>query len=111
MLKHIIVIVLLSILVITSMPYVQQGLQWILAAHDWIADVLREVFSGGPAGNIIRELLALLVIPIVIALIPTIIYWLVRRRWFPWFMEVVWVVWLIQTAALVVLYKLTPVIS
>ena len=73
-----------------------------------ISDILREVFSGGQAGNIARELLALLAIPVAISLIPAIIYWLAKRHWFPWFMEVVWVIWFIQTSALVVLFKLTP---
>ncbi len=105
MLKHITAVVVLSILVIVGMPYVQQGLQFLLLGHEWLSDLLKDVFSGGQAGNIIRQLIALLVIPVIIALIPAVIYWLVRRSWFPWFMEVVWVVWLIQTSALVVLYK------
>jgi glucan phosphoethanolaminetransferase (alkaline phosphatase superfamily) len=111
MLKHIIVIILASFFVITSMPYAQEGLQFLLSAHDWISDTLREVFSGEQAGSLARELLALLAIPVAIGLIPAILFWLAKRRWFPWFMECVWFVWLIQTAALVILYKLPPTAS
>jgi hypothetical protein len=105
MLKHIVAIVVLSILIIVGMPYVQQGLQFIVTCHDWLSDVLKNVFSGGQAGNIIRELIALLAIPVLVALIPAIIYWLAKRAWFPYFMELVWVIWLVQTSALVILYK------
>jgi hypothetical protein len=105
MLKQVIAIVILSILVIIGMSYVQQGLQILLSGHDWLSDVLKDVFSGGQAGNIIRELIALLAIPLVVALIPAIIYWIAKRSWFPYFMELVWVIWLVQTSALVVLYK------
>jgi len=110
MLKHVILLILLSVLVIFSMPYIQQGVHYLVSAHDWISDLLRDVFSGGQAGNIARELIALLAIPLAVGLIPVIIFWVARRRWFPWFMEIVWVVWFIQAAALIVLYKLPPVV-
>lgn len=105
MVKHIIAIILLSILIIVGMSYVQQGLQFILSCHEWLSDVLKNVFSGGHAGNIIRQLIALLAIPVLVAFIPTLIYWLAKRAWFPYFMELVWVIWLVQTSALVILFK------
>jgi len=105
MLKQSIAIVVLSILVILAMPYAQSGLQFIVTAHNWLSDLLKQVFSMGQAGNMIRQLLALLAIPIVIALLPVIVYWIVKRSWFPYFMEIVWVVWLIQASALIILYK------
>src|SRR5437879_646562 len=105
MIKHILAIIVVSIIVIVGMPYVQQGLHILIAGHDWLSNLLTNVFSGGQAGNITRQLIALLAIPVVVALIPTIIFWLAKRAWFPYFMELVWVIWLVQTSALVVLYK------
>lgn len=105
MLKQSIAIVLLSILVIISMAHAQQFLQAIISGHDWVAETLTDVFSGGSAGNLIRNLIALLTIPLIVGLVPVLIYWLAKRQWFPYFMHCVWVVWLLQTAALVVLYK------
>jgi hypothetical protein len=64
-----------------------------------------QVFSGGEAGNITRQLIALLTIPFLFGLIPATIFWMVKRRWLPCFMEIVWVAWLLQTSALVILYK------
>lgn len=105
MLKQIIAILVLSVVIIVGMEYAQQTLQLLVSAHDWVADFLKDVFSGGQAGNIIRQLIALLAIPIVVALIPTIIYWIAKRSWFPYFMEVLWIVWLVQTSALVIVNK------
>lgn len=105
MLKHIIILILLSLLIVLFMPYAQDGLQAIITAHDWISDMLLQVFSGGQAGNITRQLIALLAIPIIAGLIPVIIFWMVKRRWLPCFMTIVWVMWLLQTSALVILYK------
>jgi hypothetical protein len=102
MVKQIIAIIALSIIVILSMPYSQQAIKYLLAAHDWIAQILTEVFSGGQVGNTARELFALLTVPFIVALIPACIYWFVRRQWFPQFMNIVWVVWLIQTGALII---------
>jgi hypothetical protein len=107
MIKQIIAIIALSILTILTMLYAQEALQAIVSAHNWVSDTLTSVFSGGSAGNLIRQLLALLAIPLLIALIPAIIFWIVKRSWFPYFMHIVWVIWLVQTAALVILYKAT----
>ena len=105
MLKQAIALIALSTAIILSMSYAQQGLQLLLTGHDWISGLLTEVFSAGHAGSLARSLIALVSIPVIVGLIPTLTYWLVRRHWFPYFMEIVWVVWLIQTGALIMMYK------
>lgn len=105
MLKQSIAIILASILVILSMAHAQQVLQVLLNGHEWVSQTLTNVFSGGDAGSLVRNLLALLAIPLLVGLIPVTVYWLAKRKWFPYFMQFVWVTWLIQTAALVILYK------
>ncbi|MBV9576509.1 MAG: hypothetical protein JO149_07785 [Gammaproteobacteria bacterium] len=106
MLKQIIALIVLSIAISLSMSHIQHGLQFLIDAHDWISHALMDVFSGGQAGNLLRDLITLLSIPIFIGLIPAIIYWLVKRHRFPYFMEIVWIVWLVQAGALVILYKI-----
>ena len=105
MIKQILALVALSILIILSMVYAQQGLTWIVSAHDWVSNMLTSVFSGSQTGDLIRKLIALLIVPLVIGLVPVIVYWFARRSWFPYFMQIVWVVWLLETAALIVQYK------
>jgi len=104
MLKHSIIIVLLSLIVIFFMPYVHTALTQLVVAHTWVADHLKDIFSGGQTGNIIRQLIALLVIPVAVSLIPILVYWLAKKHWFPWTMEVIWVVWFMQMAAVVLVY-------
>ena len=105
MLKQVIALIGLSIAVVLTMSYVQHGLQWLINAHDWISQILMEVFSGGQAGNLARGLIALLSIPILVGLLPAVVYWIIKRHWFPYFIEIVWVVWLIQVGALIIMYK------
>ena len=107
MIKQIIAILLFSVLVTIGMSYAQQGLQYVIQAHDWISDLLTQVFSGGQIGNIIRNTITLLTIPVLIALIPALIYWIVKRSWFPYFIDVLWVILLIESSALAILYKTT----
>ncbi len=106
MIKKIIAILVVSVAVILAMPYAQQGMQMLLSLHNWISDILTEVFTGASAGNISRQLIALLAAPVIIGLIPAILYWVVKRGWFPYFMQCVWIVWLIQTSALIVMAKI-----
>lgn len=107
MFKQIIAIVTLSIVFIFAMTYAQQGLQILLNIHDWVSSQLADVFSGGERGSMARELISLLAAPLLVSLVPAVIYWIIKRSWFPYFMEMVWVIWLIQTSALIVLFKTT----
>lgn len=105
MIKQVFALIALSVLIVMFMPYAQQGVQFLVYAHDWVSDVLTAVFSGGHAGHIARSLLALLAIPVLVGMVPGTIYWLIRKHWFPYFMEIVWVVWLIQAGALIIIYS------
>lgn len=104
-LKHIIAILILSTLVVLFMPQAQVAVQALLTAHEWISSLLTDIFTGGQAGSIARGLIALLSIPLLAGLIPALIYWVVRKRWLPCFMEIMWVIWLIQAGALIVASK------
>lgn len=108
MLKKIIsllVLLALTALVVLFTPQAQQALRYLVDAHDWVAEILTEVFNGGTTGNNIRGMVALLMIPMLAGLIPALIYFLVRKRWLPCFLEIVWFVWLLQAGALIMIYS------
>lgn len=99
MLKKVLALLLLSIVMIFFLPYAQHLIHWLVMGHTWISDSLINIFSGGEAGNMIRGLIAVLCLPVLLGLIPSGIYWLIRRQHFPYFMEVVWFFWLLQAGA------------
>ena len=105
MLKHIIAIVLISVLVILTMPYMQMALHGLMDAYNWINQMLTQVFSGDKAGNTTRELIAMLILPLVVGLVPAIPYYFAKRSFLPYFMTIVWVVWLIEVTAIVLAFK------
>ncbi len=100
MFKQLITLFIFSIAVIAGMKYAQQLTLSLLHAHEWISQVLTQVFTGQEAGNMIRGFIAILFIPVGVALIPTFLFWVVRRYWFPYFMNIVWIIWLFQAGAI-----------
>lgn len=106
MIKQTIALIVFSIAIVLFMSYAHQAITLLLTGHEWVSNMLLNIFSEGQAGNIARGLIALLSIPILVGLIPALIYWIIRRHWFPYFMEIVWIVWLIQAGALIITYKL-----
>ena len=101
MIKNLALLIILSLLAIIGMHYAEIGLHGLLTAHTWISETLKEVFTGGQAGNISRELIALLAVPFLVGLVPALLYWFAKRKWLPCFMQIVWVIWLIQTSAII----------
>lgn len=101
--KNLLVLVLFSLGVIYGAPHLRPTLFFLVSSRDWISQLLLQVFSGGQLGFIIRKLLSLLAIPLLVGAIPAFIYWLSKRRRFPYLMQVIWAVWLIQTTAIVLL--------
>lgn len=102
MLKKLILLIACSLLIVLFMSYAQTGIHYLLIARDWISQGLNDVFAGGHTGKVARDLIALISIPFLIGFIPTMLYWAIRRNWSPYFMDIVWIVWLIQAGAIVV---------
>lgn len=98
------VVIALSAAVVFFMPEAQKVVHALVSAHSWVSEILTSVFNGGHAGSIARELVALLAIPLIAGLIPGILFFLLRKYWLPCFMEIVWIVWLLQAGALLVNY-------
>lgn len=103
--KQIVALVILSLGIILAVPYAQLVIQVLLNAHELVIQFLADVFTGGQAGSLLKGLIGLLTIPFIVALIPALIYWGIRRYWFPYFLEIIWIVWLLQVGALLVIHK------
>lgn len=94
-------IVLLTAAVVMFTPQAKQVIEVLLSAHTYISNLLSDVFSGGNAGNIAKGIVAMLLVPVLAGFIPSLLYFLVRKKWCPCFMEIVWIIWLLQVGALV----------
>ena len=105
MIKHLLLLLILSLLIIVGMPYAQQAMHFLLEGHNWISRELAIVFSKDEVGNIARQFLALLAIPVLVGLFFALIYYVFRRSWLQSFMSIVWIIWLLQAGALIMATK------
>lgn len=100
MVKHIVVLIIASIIAVffrTEVSYIAHGL---LMVHDKIVHVLSAVFSGGQWGQLIELSFTLFILPVIFGLIVAGIYWMIKRKAMPRMMELVWIIWVILLTAL-----------
>ena len=95
MLKQIIIYLLLSILVVLFAEQVQTLIVYIDYLYTFVNVWLAPVFSQSQLGVLIRKVVSLILIPIVIAGIPALIYRLVKGKNMPYFIQLTWLIWLI----------------
>lgn len=100
--KHLnlLLFIILSILMVFLIREMHVVVRWIDIAHQWIINSLALIISGGEIARIIRLSLGLILVPLIIALIPAFIYWIFKRSWLPYYMTIVWVIWLILVTIL-----------
>ncbi len=98
--KQVLAVIVLAILLALLGHFALMLLNALLSVHDWIAGGLASVFSGSAVGNFIQQCLSYLVLPFLIAGIAAAIYGLIRKKFIPHFMSIVWGVWLVLATAL-----------
>lgn len=101
MLKQSLFVLLASAIVVLLLTELAYVLFFVSSMHFFIAKQLAKVFAGGMIGNIIRDSIALFIIPFIIALIPSLIYWAATRAQFKYFTPIIWVSWIILATLLV----------
>lgn len=95
MLKHILLLVGLSVAAVFFKGQLVHVLHGLLDIHDRIANGLGIIFSGDEVGRILQAVIALLLIPIVLGVVIAIAHWFIKQAHFPHTMTVIWVSWTI----------------
>lgn len=95
MFKQSLLYLLLSILVIMFAKYAKLCVLYVDLFYTYINTLLEPLFGSGFIGEIFRNLFTLVLVPLTIAAIPAFIYWLVKRKYMPYFIELSWLLWLI----------------
>jgi len=103
MTKQTLFIILLSIIVVLLGNQVAMVLGWLDTGHAFITDQLGLIFSGGEYGQMIREILALILIPVIVVIVPATAYNMAKRKTMPCMNELVWGVWLVLATIVVIL--------
>jgi hypothetical protein len=103
MLKQLSILIILSILLLVFSSQIQMLLTYLDASHHFLNVKLSFIFNTSPAGNIVQEVLCLLLIPVIIASVPAAIYFLIKRKFMPYFFHVLWSAWLVLFTSLSVM--------
>ncbi len=102
MFKHVLALIVLSILAVIFKSELAVVLQWIIDWHQHMLTWLGSVFSADKVGVLTQHSLALLIIPVLITAIAALALWILRRKMIPFLPEVMWVVWLLLVALITV---------
>ena|SRR3990167_2404087 len=95
MIKHLILILLISVVGIMFKAELVHVLDGLVLIHNYIARTLHMIFSDGRWGRLIQDMVSLLFIPFIVGLAVAMIFWLIKREAMPHTMGVIWVFWLI----------------
>lgn len=101
MFKNLLIIIILSAAVILAMPYFRTGIHALINLHSILINFLNGIFAGGRIATSIKQLIALLFIPLAIITVINIIYWLFTKRWLPRSAEIMWGLWIILAVAII----------
>jgi len=101
MIKHLLLIIALSAAIILALPFCRTGVHELVIFHHMILNFLNSIFANGPIAFFIKQLIALLFIPLAVITVLNSIYWLFTKRTFPSSREIMWVLWIILAVAIV----------
>ncbi len=103
MLRQSLIYLLLSVLIVVFAKYAHLLIVYIDLFYVHINLKLAPVFSQTGWGLIIRKVLVLMLLPIIIAGIPALIYRAIKGREMPHFLAVVWVLWTIIVLSVILI--------
>jgi hypothetical protein len=95
MLKQGLIYLLLSIFVAFFAHYIQVCLVYLDIIYTYSNLKLAPLFSDTSGGKLLRSIILLTILPVLITLIPNLIYRTFKGQLMPYYYEITWVFWLI----------------
>lgn len=100
MLKHIIIIIILSFLAIMFLSEVHYILNFLVFAYNKMNHYIGMFLPNTSMMRTISAAIALILVPVIVGLVINIIIWLITRRSFYYLWIIIWFVWLLLLALL-----------
>ncbi|KGP63566.1 hypothetical protein EP47_05440 [Legionella norrlandica] len=95
MLRHSLIYLVLSILIVVFAKYAHLVIVYIDMFFTYVNWKLMPIFSQTGWGLIIRKTIVLMLLPIIITGIPALVYRAIKGKDMPHFVSIVWVIWTI----------------
>jgi hypothetical protein len=93
MIKHILMLILLSVAAIFFQSQLMGVLKFFMYVHEQLANGLGVIFSVDKIGEVVQSVIALLLIPAVVGILIAIAHFFIRQQNFPHTMTVIWIAW------------------
>lgn len=100
--KQSLLLIAIILLVVLLAPYLAKGTDLLWTIYRWGHGLLAPLFSSHGLGHIILGILSLGLVPLIVAAIPSLIYWLLAKKQWPYFWPLVWAVLLILATLFIV---------
>ena len=104
MLKQSVIYLLLSIVIVIFAEYAHLLIVYVDLVYTYVNVKLSPVFNHGTTGVVIRNVLTLVLLPVIIVGIPALIYRAIKGQHMPYFIEVTWLLWLILVLSKVLIH-------
>jgi hypothetical protein len=104
MLKQTLLYLFLSIAVVFLASYVHVGVVYIDFLYTYVNLKLAPIFSNSELGILIRNIIALSIIPLIIVGIPALLYRAIKKKTMPYLIEITWFLWLIIVLSKVLIH-------
>ena len=95
MLRHSIIYLLMSILVVLFAKYAHLIIVYVDMFFTYVNLKLTPIFSQTGWGLVIRKILVLSLLPLIITAIPALLYKLIKGGEMPHFIAITWIIWTI----------------
>ncbi len=99
MIKHIMLIIALSIAAIFFQDQLDYVLKLFLSLHDKALSYLGTLISNSQTGQLVQSVLVLVLYPVAAVAVVAASYWAIKRSTMPYLAQAVWVVWFILLTA------------
>lgn len=86
---------IVSICAIYFASYTRELTHWISAVDLYIDESLALVFSMSPLGVNLRQIISLALTPVLLVLIPALLYHLIKHKMMPYLIPIIWLLWII----------------
>jgi hypothetical protein len=104
MLKQFSIYFVLSFLIVLFAGYAHLLIIYIDLAYTYINFKLAPLFHHVSSGGQIRNVISLVLLPLILVGIPALIYQLIKKRQMPYFIEIIWLLWLVLVLSQVLIH-------
>ncbi len=93
--RKILYYVVASFIIILAAKYIMHPLSWTHQLYQYVNGFLGGIFKGGYWGQVVRNTIALIVVPLLIMAIPALFSWGFSRQKQPLLYIALWCVWIV----------------